>query len=77
MEITNSKALVDLLRPTNLAATTPLWLQVKSALSHLILQAELGEHAQLPSEAELCQRLNVSRTVVREALSQMLNERTI
>jgi GntR family transcriptional regulator len=67
----------DLLLPTSRSRAAPLWSQVKSALSQLIVKGELREHAQLPSEAELCLRFGVSRSVVREALSQLVNERMI
>lgn len=77
LEATTPQSFADLLLPSSRSAPTPLWLQVKSALSQLILKGELTEHAQLPSEAELCLRFGVSRTVVREALSQLVNERMI
>jgi GntR family transcriptional regulator len=77
LEAVGGQKMVNLLLPTNRSKTLPLWSQVKSALSHLILRGEMAEHAQLPSEAELCLRFGVSRTVVREALSQLVNERMI
>ncbi|MGO4853286.1 GntR family transcriptional regulator [Phaeovulum sp. W22_SRMD_FR3] len=77
MEARDTPEFADLLLPTNRSKSAPLWSQVKSALSQLILKGELSEHAQLPSEAELCLRFGVSRTVVREALSQLVNERMI
>lgn len=52
----------------------PLWSQVKSALTSLIRAERLTEHDRLPSESELCHIFGVSRTVVREALAQMVNE---
>ncbi|MFZ3585366.1 GntR family transcriptional regulator [Loktanella sp. DJP18] len=64
-------------RPAGRNRSDPLWNHVKSALNRLILKGELAEHDQLPSEAALCQRFGVSRTVVREALSQLVNERVI
>ncbi len=77
MDASNAQDIADRLRPTSRSNSAPLWSQVKAALSHLILKGELAEHAQLPSEAELCLRFGVSRTVVREALSQLVNERLI
>lgn len=55
----------------------PLWSQVKSALLTLIVTEKLAENARLPSEAELCDSFGVSRTVVREALNQLVSERVI
>jgi len=52
----------------------PLWKQLKKTLSEMIREQALEAHARLPSEAELCRQFKVSRTVVREALAQMVNE---
>jgi GntR family transcriptional regulator len=54
--------------------TTPLWLQLRLVLRQAIESGELPPNAQLPSEAELCQRYGVSRTVVREALGKLVGE---
>ena len=77
MALTTGPDAADLLAPSNRSRRSPLWSQVKNALTLLILKGDLSEHAQLPSEAELCLRFGVSRTVVREALAQMVNERLI
>lgn len=53
---------------------TPLWRQVQAALTERIRARQLAEHDRLPSEAELCRSFGVSRTVVREALAQMVND---
>jgi GntR family transcriptional regulator len=55
-------------------AEAPLWLQVKQALTGLIRDDGMKEHDRLPSEAALCRDFGVSRTVVREALAQMVSE---
>lgn len=55
----------------------PLWSQVKSSILDLIRDQQLGPHAALPSEHELCERFNVSRTVVREAMNQLVYEHVI
>ncbi|WP_243644946.1 GntR family transcriptional regulator [Rhodovulum euryhalinum] len=49
-------------------------MQVKQALTAMIRETGLSEHDRLPSEAELCRHFGVSRTVVREALAQLVNE---
>ncbi|ACM04180.1 MULTISPECIES: GntR family transcriptional regulator [Cereibacter] len=74
MASTTGRALGKRLRPTNREAEAPLWAQVKASLTGLILGEGLQDHARLPSETELCARFGVSRTVVREAMSQMVNE---
>lgn len=55
-------------------STSPLWLQVKQALTATIQDQSLQEQDKLPSESELCRHFDVSRTVIREALAQMVNE---
>ncbi|MDR7127464.1 GntR family transcriptional regulator [Pseudotabrizicola sp. 4114] len=72
-----SREFVDRLHPTNRAVSAPLWSQVKAALTRLIRDEGLQEHTRLPSEAEMCARFDVSRTVVRDAMAQMVNERLI
>lgn len=74
LPVGSSRSFGKRLRPTNREAHAPLWAQVKASLTALILEDGLQEHARLPSEAELCARFGVSRTVVREAMSQMVNE---
>ena len=53
---------------------TPLWFQLRAILHSWIDSGEMPPDARLPSEAELCRRYEVSRTVVREALSKLVAE---
>ena len=53
-------------------ADAPLWLQLRLHLKRQIEDGVLSPGEQLPSEAELCERFSVSRTVVREALGQLV-----
>lgn len=55
----------------------PLWAQLRQTLIDRIASGGLGPHARLPSEAELCAEFGVSRTVVREALNQLVVERRV
>jgi GntR family transcriptional regulator len=64
-------------RPSQGTRAVPLWSQVKTALLDMIHAQQLGENARLPSESELCERFGVSRTVVREAMNQLVHERVI
>ncbi|MBH0239492.1 GntR family transcriptional regulator [Methylobrevis albus] len=55
----------------------PLWSQVKASLVAMIVGGNLPEHTRLPSESEFCEQFGVSRTVVREAMKQLVFERMI
>jgi GntR family transcriptional regulator len=52
----------------------PYYEQVKRLLLHQIENTELSPGDLLPSEQELCARFGVSRTVVRQALGELVNE---
>jgi GntR family transcriptional regulator len=56
---------------------TPLWMQLKSILQGQIQSGELPPDSQFYSEHELCRMYGVSRTVVREALSELVHDRFI
>jgi GntR family transcriptional regulator len=56
---------------------TPLWMQLKSILQGQIQSGELLPDSRLYSEHELCEMYGVSRTVVREALSELVHDRFI
>ena len=63
--------------PIDREADTPLWMQLKSILQGQIQSGELLPDARLYSEHELCKIFGVSRTVVREALSELVRDRFI
>lgn len=48
---------------------TPLYLQLLSQIKYLITNGQLQPGELLPSEAELCQAHNISRTTVRQAFA--------
>ena len=58
-------------------ADTPLWMQLKSILQGQIQSEELLPDSRLYSEHELCKIYGVSRTVVREALSELVHDRFV
>jgi GntR family transcriptional regulator len=55
-------------------ADTPLWQQLVAVLREAVREGELAPDQALPSEAELIDRFGVSRTVVREALAELVRE---
>jgi GntR family transcriptional regulator len=52
----------------------PLHTQLYHLLQAQIESGELPPESQLPSERELCERYGVSRTTVRNALAQLINQ---
>ena len=52
----------------------PYYYQLREALRDRIVTGALAPGAQLPSEAEICRTFSVSRTTVRQALAELLNE---
>ena len=55
---------------------TPLWMQLKQLLlDHVIIGNKTD--SRIPSESELCERFGVSRTVVREALNELVFDQVI
>ncbi|MDX9951242.1 MAG: GntR family transcriptional regulator [Methylophilaceae bacterium] len=55
----------------------PLYALIKATLREQILDGSYGEHARLPSEAELMVEYGVSRITVRQALNDLQNEQLI
>jgi GntR family transcriptional regulator len=53
---------------------TPLYLQLKSSLSDEINSGGLAPDQRLPSERELCERYNVSRMTVRQAMAELIRD---
>jgi GntR family transcriptional regulator len=55
----------------------PYYLQVKEIIRERIKNGTWQPNDQLPSEAELCEMFQVSRTVVRQALQDLIHERLV
>lgn len=58
----------------NRASRMPYYEQLRELLEADMISGHLEVGAQLPSEAELCESYDVSRTVVRQALMELANE---
>lgn len=56
------------------ARATPRYLQVAAELRNEILSGKFAVRDQFPTESELCQRYEVSRFTIREALRRLQNE---
>lgn len=56
------------------SSRVPLYVQVEQLLRELIALPEYQEGALLPNEVDLSQRLSVSRSTMRQALSNLVNE---
>ncbi len=69
----------SLLRDGQLDRTSkdPLWLQLASVLQRAIDEGRLAPDQALPSEAELIDMFGVSRTVVRDALAELVRRNAI
>ena len=53
---------------------TPLYFQLKNVLKTKILSGEIKGHERFPTEAELCDRYNVSLITVRHALDELFRD---
>lgn len=60
--------------PIDANSDLPYYVQIKYALRELVSSGELKYGDQLPGEPMLCQIFSVSRTVVRQALTELENE---
>lgn len=55
----------------------PYYHQLKAIIADQIASGRWAPGTRIPSEPELCKRLDVSRTVVRQALGELENERVL
>jgi len=52
----------------------PMHHQLKEIIKEQVLSGALPPHTQLPSERELCEQYGISRTTVRRAMAELLND---
>ncbi len=60
--------------PINHDSPIPYYVQVKDVIREYIRSGVWQHNDQLPSEAEMCDMFEVSRTVIRQALQDMIHE---
>ena len=65
---------VQVLNPIDRASALPYYAQVKEVLRGQIENGTLKVGVQLPGEPELCEIFRVSRTVIRQALADLLHD---
>ena len=56
------------------ASPVPLYFQLKTQLVELLKQGIFQAGDKLPTEAEFCELLDISRPTVRQAFSELINE---
>lgn len=54
--------------------STPLYIQLKDSIKNAILNNELKDKEQLPTEDSICSIFNISRPVVRQAYNELIKE---
>lgn len=52
----------------------PVYLQLKNILKGSILSGEIGQNEMIPSETQLAETYKITRTTVRRAISELVNE---
>jgi len=55
-------------------SSTPIYIQLINILKHSIMAGDLGENEPIPSETQLAQQYQITRTTVRRAISELVNE---
>lgn len=55
-------------------SSTPLYIQLKNQLKHAILAGQIAENEPIPSETQLALEHGITRTTVRRAISELVNE---
>ncbi len=63
-----------MIRPVDRSSPIPYYLQVKDSLREALRQGEWKPGEQIPGEAELCSQFDVSRTVIRQALAELMHD---
>lgn len=68
------KTTVDISQAVDHASPIPYYFQLREYLIQLIQTGALHDGEQLPTEMELCSATGLSRTVIRQALQDLVNE---
>jgi DNA-binding GntR family transcriptional regulator len=54
--------------------TIPIYIQLKNILKAAIMKGDYGQNEMIPSETQLAETYNITRTTVRRALSELVQE---
>ncbi len=55
-------------------SSTPIYIQLKNILKQSIMTGKIGENEMIPSEPQLAELYQITRTTVRRAISELVNE---
>jgi len=55
-------------------SSVPIYIQLKNQLKHAILSGEIKEGRKISSETQLAEKYQITRTTVRRAISELVNE---
>lgn len=55
-------------------SSTPIYIQLKNILKHSVMTGEMGENETIPSETQLAKKYQITRTTVRRAIAELVNE---
>jgi len=72
--LTPVKTTVDLSQAVDLSSPIPFYFQLREYLIQLIQTGALQTGDQVPTEMELCSTTGLSRTVIRQAIQDLVNE---
>lgn len=63
-------------QPTSIEknSSTPIYIQLKNILKLSIMTGKIGENEMIPSETQLAEHYQITRTTVRRAISELVNE---
>ena len=58
-------------------STTPIYIQLMGIIKNAIMNGEIGQNQMIPSETQLAETYNITRTTVRRALAELAHENLV